>query len=343
MSDVNEKEAKWQDRLAKSYKDYLITVVCCVVGWTVVNAGIYGGGGDFLAFIGYLIMGAPVFLRMLVSKSVRSLFFWKDYEVITTYSDGTKKSDGGVESAQMNFILVLIMLGVCLVIGGIITAIKVFWLSAKTITCYLKVKEKPNFLFSPFPVLILGLVGFIAGAAIPQKIGGARAHAAYIAAGGITEEQAAAALANPTGQTIRVAAPTLNLRSEPSGTGSVIKTFNSGDELTVTGTLSNVWVPVEHEGDKGWVYAPYVWLKGRSVPLFGDGQFPYQGTVTSPMDAQKNVYGDNTQITLESGTEITVTSCSASFGMDVFLYFKYNGEDYKLLDGNDAEFIVPVK
>jgi uncharacterized protein YgiM (DUF1202 family) len=348
MSDVNEKEAKWQDRLARSYKDYFLTVVCCVIGWTVVNAGQYAGGGGFVAFIGYLIMDGPVFLKMLVSRSVSALFFWRDYEVVTTYKDGATKSDGGVESAQMNFIMVLIMLGVCLVIGGIITAIKVFWLSAKTITSYVAVKQKPNFLFSPFPVLILGLVGFVAGAAIPQKIGSARAHAAYIERGGLTDEQIAKIQVDPTGSILRIAAPTLNLRSEPSGSGSVVKTLEGGDEVTATGKLSGVWVPVEHEGAKGYVYAPYVWLqKGNDVPLFNasgdDSKYPYQATVTSPIDAKKNVYGDNTQITLESGSVVTVTSCSASFGNSVYAYLKYNGVDYALLDGYNAEFIAPVK
>jgi hypothetical protein len=181
MSDMNEKEAKWQARLAKSYKDYLITVACCCAGWFILFMGMYGspkpGGNMFVAFIGYLIIGGPVFLRMLSSRSASSLFFWKDYEVVTTYTDGTKKSDGGVESAQMNLIMMAIMLGLCLVLGGIITLLKVIWLSVKTISCYVAVKQKPAFLHSPFPVLIAGLLVFVFGAVIPQQIGDARFHA----------------------------------------------------------------------------------------------------------------------------------------------------------------------
>jgi uncharacterized protein Usg len=98
MSDVNEKEAKWQDRLARSYKDYVITVACCIVGWFIFKWGNYSAKGDFgvggnfpLTMLGYIIVGAPVFVKMLFSKSISALFFWKDYEVVTTYSDGTKK------------------------------------------------------------------------------------------------------------------------------------------------------------------------------------------------------------------------------------------------------------
>jgi hypothetical protein len=184
MSDINEKEAKWQAILAKSYKDYLITVACCCVGWFMFNMGMYAstnpGGNLFVMFIGYVIIGGPVLLRILLSKSAGSLFFWKDYEVVTTYSDGSKKSDGGVESAQMNMIMMAIILAICLVLGGIITAIKVIWLSVKTITCYVAVKQKPNFLFSSFPVLIMGLVVLVFGLVIPQKIGDARRYAAKV-------------------------------------------------------------------------------------------------------------------------------------------------------------------
>ncbi len=58
---------------------------------------------------------------------------------------------------------------------------------------------------------------------------------------------------------------------------------------------------------------------------------------------KKNVYGDNSRITLETGTVITFTSYHASMGYYGSLYFDYNGESYKLLNGNDAELIVPVK
>jgi len=50
----------------------------------------------------------------------------------------------------------------------------------------------------------------------------------------------------------------LNLRSEPSTSGEIVKVLRRGDILTVTGEERNGWTPVEHDGASGWVFSEYI-------------------------------------------------------------------------------------
>ncbi len=50
----------------------------------------------------------------------------------------------------------------------------------------------------------------------------------------------------------------VNFRDNP-GTGSnVIRALKAGDTVTVTGDAQNGWIPIEHEGDSGWVSAEFI-------------------------------------------------------------------------------------
>jgi len=53
----------------------------------------------------------------------------------------------------------------------------------------------------------------------------------------------------------------LNLRSYPYISDNIIKTFNPGDTITVTGEPVNGWVPVRHGDDSGYVSARYITIK----------------------------------------------------------------------------------
>jgi hypothetical protein len=57
---------------------------------------------------------------------------------------------------------------------------------------------------------------------------------------------------------VTVTSEALNMRSSPSADGELIKTLKTGDTLTVTGEAQSGWLPVEHDGDAGWVSAAYV-------------------------------------------------------------------------------------
>jgi hypothetical protein len=57
-----------------------------------------------------------------------------------------------------------------------------------------------------------------------------------------------------------VQADRANLRSMPSVDSDIVKTLKKGDVLTVTGDAQNGWLPVEHNGDNGYISAELVTL-----------------------------------------------------------------------------------
>ena len=59
-------------------------------------------------------------------------------------------------------------------------------------------------------------------------------------------------------QTAEVTSYRLNMRSGPGANSNTLKTLRQGDMLTVTGGEQNGWLPVEHEGTRGWISADRV-------------------------------------------------------------------------------------
>jgi hypothetical protein len=69
---------------------------------------------------------------------------------------------------------------------------------------------------------------------------------------------ASPAAAQEASRSATVTSVALNMRTEPSANGALIKTLKKGDTLTVTGETANGWTPVEHDGAKGYVSAQYI-------------------------------------------------------------------------------------
>jgi hypothetical protein len=74
--------------------------------------------------------------------------------------------------------------------------------------------------------------------------------------------EAAAEAASPQAASATVTSDALNLRAEPSGDAALVKTLKKGDGLTVTGDAADGWVPVEHDGAKGYVSEKYISIDG---------------------------------------------------------------------------------
>jgi hypothetical protein len=63
-----------------------------------------------------------------------------------------------------------------------------------------------------------------------------------------------------TQNTARVTSNGLNLRAQPSAASNIVKTLRQDNILSVTGESRDGWLPVEHNGDSGWVNAAYITL-----------------------------------------------------------------------------------
>jgi serine/threonine protein kinase/uncharacterized protein YraI len=64
--------------------------------------------------------------------------------------------------------------------------------------------------------------------------------------------------------TATVMVDSLNFRSKPSTSSTIIKALKKGETLTVTGDLKNGWAPVKHGRDSGWVSAELISIGGTT-------------------------------------------------------------------------------
>jgi hypothetical protein len=74
-----------------------------------------------MMLLGGAIVSAPLIFIMLKGGGIKEIFKTDDYEVITTYSDGSKKSDGGFESGIMGLVTKIIGAVFLIFVGCLIT------------------------------------------------------------------------------------------------------------------------------------------------------------------------------------------------------------------------------
>jgi archaellum component FlaF (FlaF/FlaG flagellin family) len=280
----------------------MLSMIGLTYVWTRPGLGAHPFVG-FLNFLGWGIIGWPKIWIMIKGGGLKGALN-PSYEVVTTYSDGSRSSDGGAESAQMNILGLIIKIVLLYVIGGIIQIIHLIILTIRYMVLHLQVKPKPAFMQSGMFIIVINiavLIGSVVVGATVQKIGLAPARARYAA----QVKQTEAARANIAGQTLTVNASTLNLRAEASGTSRAIKTLNKGDTITATGNVTNVlWFPVESGSDKGYVFALSVRLENSDMPFDESTIFPYEATTAEKVTIQQFVGSGET--TLEQGSKAKV-------------------------------------
>jgi hypothetical protein len=176
MSDTNtngtvSKEKQWQDIYTRAYKDLLMTAGFAGLGYVLVCMGLQGFHNNVLVAIGMFAAVAPVLWKWFNSRSINSLFYWRDYEIITTYSDGSKSSDRGAQSTYAGLAHMIAMFFIVCIASGIVTITKLFYLCIKSSVAYLKLKGRPSFLFGPFFVMIVGLAVLIGAPMLSLGIG----------------------------------------------------------------------------------------------------------------------------------------------------------------------------
>ena len=107
-------------KLAAVHKRIMITVIFCSVGWPVFLAGFTYQAGMIVMAIGAIIVSGPILFR-LWKGGIGGAFKTDEYEVVTTYSDGRKTSDGGSESFMMGLLIKLFLEIVLIIIGCLVT------------------------------------------------------------------------------------------------------------------------------------------------------------------------------------------------------------------------------
>ena len=175
-NEAAETEISPEQKLAALYKRILITVIFCCVGWPIFLYAFNYSMNPLVMLLGGAVVSAPILWIMLRGGGLKDVFKTDEYEVVTTYRDGSKKSDGGTESFLMGLIVKFIGLILVIFIGCLITIGLLVYMIIKYIRLYLQVSEKPAFIKSAFPIILAGLIVFVGSGIVVNGI--ARASAA---------------------------------------------------------------------------------------------------------------------------------------------------------------------
>jgi hypothetical protein len=172
MSNVQTNEAlaekaSPEERLLATHHRLLITAAFCCVGWPLFLGGMKlsdGGGGILITLLGAIIAAGPILYRIAKNRGIKAAFRIIDedqYEVVTTYSNGSKTSDGGSQSFWINIVLKILMAGLLLFAGCIVTLVYLIYLIIRYVILYLMINPKPSFLQSAFPIIAGGFLVLI--------------------------------------------------------------------------------------------------------------------------------------------------------------------------------------
>jgi hypothetical protein len=159
------------ERLNATRRALLVNSIFFGVGWLMIMVGMGWRYANYLShsakalqFIGWGIMGGPKMWAAMLGGFGAALK--PDYQVITTYGDGRKESDGGTQSIQMNFLGRLIVIAILYVIGGVLTIITGIYLTIKYIVLHIATSPKPAFIKSGLFIIVMNLAVLVGGALI---------------------------------------------------------------------------------------------------------------------------------------------------------------------------------
>ena len=221
----------------------------------------------------------------------------QEYEVITTYSDGSKESDGGMQSMLSNLVLTIVIAGIMILLAIILQPIRIIIMGIKYAVHFKKVEEKPSFIKSGFLILIMGVVCFFLGILIGggiQKSYHAKIETQIAEKAGMTVSEYRAEKENAKkakndaynavisaakkAATERVTAKIAENYSSEEGTPifsnpvpnweNVATWVKEGAVLSITGDIVKeknaygfILVPVEYKGVKGYINVKYLVLE----------------------------------------------------------------------------------
>lgn len=344
MSEVTQEVNVQEQRQAKlEHLHWIVRFYACLMAGGALLASLsvaFLHGSETIMMLGLLaglvLFGGPALIKFLQCQTLLGLFkFEPDYEVITTYKDGTKKSDHGLQSFQTNIAITAIVGFAVLSTSYFIAPLMFIFVSIKYAIAYMMANPKPAFVKSAFIFMVAAVVIVIGAPSL--------AFTKLAAQVGGSIKEGRAVYENPEGQPAIIQGEALKLRAEPVATGAVVKELQPQDTITVIGTRSGAYMEVEFNGQRGWAYSHFLRTVGRTDIMLGL-KYPYEARVTKRINAKRNAYGDDSPLTLEEGTVIQVLSTSTAVGHEgPGLYFKYNDLDYRMHGMNNIEFVVPVE
>jgi len=155
-------EVSLERKLAAAHKRLLITVVFCCIGWPVFMFGIsiFSDYGIGLALLGAVIFSGPIIYRML-DGGLKGAFKLETTVYITKWN-GVRVEKDYTDAPLIGIFVNLILPFILLFTGLFVTLSYLLYLIVIYTKLYLRVSEKPLFMSSGFPVIIIGAGVFFA-------------------------------------------------------------------------------------------------------------------------------------------------------------------------------------
>jgi hypothetical protein len=154
-----------ESKLAAVRQRMLHTAIYACAGWIllmfVLLFNSLMGFWAFILFIAAAVIASWPMLRRMQAYGFTAVFQSVDsirYNVITTYGDGRKSSDGGSEAAGMRLFFTVLVWGIMLTLGIFLTLIYLVYLIIAYVIRYLVINPKPAFGQTAFPIIIAGFL-----------------------------------------------------------------------------------------------------------------------------------------------------------------------------------------
>ncbi|MDR0442370.1 MAG: hypothetical protein LBH44_03070 [Treponema sp.] len=279
MSDTGTKEKRQfslEEKLEHTYKRLLTTSIFFGIGWIVfcilavllVPSGYNEGPTFFVMFVGMAVVSSPIIVRMW-NGGFKGAFNLPEYEVITTYEDGRKESDHGVESGLSNLAVQIVLSIIMVIVGFAVTLIYIVFLLIKYTVLFLRVNVKPSFIKSGYFIVIITAAVFFGSMHIGGAIKDAK-EAPFKAEEKAKMEKRISELADAIqiGQKVTITndAGLRDGKGEDYIKWGTIKRFKKGDIVTIkskeiTASRNELYIYAEHDGDIGYVNVGYTDLK----------------------------------------------------------------------------------
>ena len=154
--ELNAVENEALDKMSHGLKEIWKIIIFCCVGWLLITVGLKIT--PLLAVIGALVVSVPSVIA--VRKYGFKNIFNYDYQIVTTYSDGSKKYDVDL-GGKLG--LMVIQLFLTIFVGVVITPIRYIAYCIKFNANCKKLNFKPEFKLGILLPTVVGAGVFILG------------------------------------------------------------------------------------------------------------------------------------------------------------------------------------
>ena len=154
--ELNAKENEALDKMSHGLKEIWKIIIFCCIGWLFITIGTKTS--PLFAVIGALIISVPSVIA--VKKYGFKNIFNYDYQIVTTYSDGSKTYDVDL-GGKLGLLVVQLFLTIF--IGAILTPIRYICYCIKFNANCKKLNWKPEFKLGVLFPTIVGIAIFVLG------------------------------------------------------------------------------------------------------------------------------------------------------------------------------------